>query len=418
MSVVLCVLLPLMSLDAQSGGARRVMRGDTTVVSVPVTGRWGAERAATEVALVVGARDGEPFGRVTALATLPDGGVVVFDAMGPNGAVAWVLDANGRLERQLGRDGSGPGEYRACFDCLASNVDGSIGFLDNANRRITTYERRGTVRSTTALPADVGFGAPPQFLPGPAGSYYARVAISPRSRTPITDAQEYERYGYVHITERGKVLDTLPAPKSWFASPARWLFEPRTIWRPMRDGRVAVGGTDRLRIMLNSQQTVTRPFMIEGTSSRIPFSQEERGMWRAVAGHANKYHRAPPSLQAPLPGDVPQLKPVFKDIETDHVGRLYLRLHAPAVRAPAEMLPEAVAIVGHAGRIPPAPQLDYLEPPVFAVFESDGIYLGQLRFPVNATSISFGDGVAWALRKDTDGQDVLVKYYLPNAGAR
>lgn len=413
-TLVATALVP--ALYAQGATTRRSVRGDTTVMSAPAVGPWGPRRAAVEVARIVGTPDGEPFGMLAALAALPDGGVVIFDAKGANGAVVLVLDADGRIERRIGREGSGPGEYRHCNDCLASNADGSIGLLDNQNRRITTYDRSGTVRSTTPLPTGVGFGLPPQFLAAPAGSYYARLETTPRPATPITDPQEYDRFGYVRIAEGGGVLDTIRPPASWVARPARSLLEPRTLWRPLPDGRVAVGGTDRLRVLLRGSAGARNGLvLIEGSARRIAFGTEERKAYQAIAKYANAYRRVPPSRQTPLPAEPPELKPVFRDFDADHAGRLFVQLHSRAVRAPAAMIPQAAVVMSEGGgQLPPAPILDYLEPPLFAVFERDGKFLGEVEFPVNASRVSFSGDFAWVILKEDDG-DVLVRFALPRA---
>ena len=404
--------------EAQTGSPNRTKRGDTTVVSSPSTGLWGQRRVATQVAKILGTPDGEPFGMITALAALPDGGVVIFDAKGVNGPVVWVLDATGRFERQLGREGSGPGEYKFCYDCLVTNSDGSIGFMDNDNRRIMTYERRGIVRSTTPLPTGVGFGHYPQFLPGPPGSYYARLETTPYPTKPITDPEDYARFGYVRITERGELLDTLRPPKSWSATPAHSLLEPRTLWRPLRDGRIVVGSSDRLRLLVHSGRGSTvGPVVVEVPMKRIPFAKAERSAFRAIATYANTYQRKPPSRQTPLPVEPPELKPVFRGIETDHAGRLLLQLHSVALKAPAGLIPEQPMMMSEDGRSMPArPILDYIEPPLFAAFEREGTYLGEVVFPVNVVKFSFSPNVAWVIMKDPDGQDVLARYSLPVVG--
>lgn len=417
-SALLLALTLVRGAEAQSGSPGVAKRGDTTVVRVLSPGPWGPQRAAGLVATIIGTPDGEPFGMITALAALPDGGVVIFDVKGPDGPVAWVIDAGGRFERQLGRAGGGPGEYRFCYDCLVTNLDGSIGLLDKENQRITTYERRGSVRSTTPLPTGVGNGAPPQFLPGPPGTYYARLETTPYPTKPITDPEEYARFGYVRVAERGGILDTLRPPRSWSTTPARSLLEPRTIWRPLPDGRVVVGSTERLRLLVHGTEgSAHRPLLIEGPSKRIAFGKEERTKLRAIWSYANTNLRKPPSGQTPLPADLPQLKPFFRGFETDHAGRLLVQLHSVALRAPAGLIPEQVPIMSEHGRPMPArPVLDYVEPPLFAVFEGDGTYLGEVLFPVNVVKLSFTGSVAWVILKDADGQDILARYSLPVVG--
>jgi hypothetical protein len=412
---VICTVVP--AATAQRGVSRRSDRGDTVVVTSTAIGLWGPRRAAVEVQRITAAHDGEPFGMITAMTALPDGGVAIFDGKGASGPVLWVLDAKGRFERRIGREGSGPGEYRSCNDCLVSNVDGSIGLLDNRNRRITTYLRNGTVRSTAPAPEGAGFGGVPRFLPGPPGSYFARLELTPSPATPITDPQQDERYGFILIAENGKVLDTVPPPKSWLRKPAQSLLEPRMLWHPLRDGRVAVGATDQMRILIHDRKGPrTNPVFLEGITARIPFGTDERKMLRAHAAYANAHLRKPPSRQAQLPAEPPTLKPLFRGFETDHTGRLFLRLHSAGVTPPPGLLPPEPVFMGEDGRpIPTRPSVTHMEPPLFAAFERDGRFLGETHFPVSAVKVSFVGNTAWVILKDPDGEDVLVKYTIPGS---
>jgi hypothetical protein len=82
------------------------------------------------------------------------------------------------------------------------------------------------------------------------------------------------------------------------------------------------------------------------------------------------------------------------------------------------MFEEAPVMMEGGGRMPPAPRLEYLEPPLVAAFGQDGTFLGAVLFPVNAIKVSFTAGFAWAFLKDSDGQDVVVKYTLPGMGRK
>lgn len=393
---------------------QRSQRGDTIVIRTAGLGAWGATRTVTEIGRYEGIDTENTFGYLDAITALPGGGVAVFDVKGTKGPALLVFDSTGGFVRQLGREGEGPGEYRGCQNCLSVRSDGALILLDQASRRVAAFDLAGRVLSTTPLKGTVGFGRQPQLFPGPDRSYFLIEEIAPHPRKPITDDEDDARYGFVRIDERGTIRDTIRPPKSWVTTTARSFYEPRTLWRPLEDGHIAVGGTDRLSILVRSIRASASPLLIEGPSRRIPFSAEEREEYRAVAAYSNRYLRRQSASQALLPDNLPTMKPAYRGIETDVGGRLLLRLSVAATKAPPQMLPPQTAVRQEGGTpTPPKPQRTWLEPLAYAVFERDGRYLGEVHFPANVSRVSIVGSTAWALAKNADGLDELVKYRLP-----
>jgi hypothetical protein len=109
-------------------------------------------RLSAEPALDIGMVDGPPeyqFGRVTGAVRLGDGTVVVGDDQSKD---LRFFDRAGRHLRTVGREGGGPGEFRA-VGSLAARGD-SLVVGDYNNRRVTVFAPDGKL--VRAVPLDAG----------------------------------------------------------------------------------------------------------------------------------------------------------------------------------------------------------------------------------------------------------------------
>jgi hypothetical protein len=131
--------------------AQRGTGDDTTVRESSGIGAWGnAPRAVVD--LVLGkADDVLTFGRISCIAILPKGRIAVLDSKGLTGPTLYVLDSLGHMVLTLGREGSGPGEFRTrnLSPCLTTSRDGTLLMLDISNSRINRWKSDGTVLSSS-----------------------------------------------------------------------------------------------------------------------------------------------------------------------------------------------------------------------------------------------------------------------------
>jgi hypothetical protein len=97
----------------------------------------------------------EEFASITSGTFFSDGAFVIGDVM--NARLA-VFNAQGRVEKMIGRKGAGPGEFSNLAWARVYRGD-SIATYDRAQRRVTVFSRSGTpVRSVTITSPGNGWG--------------------------------------------------------------------------------------------------------------------------------------------------------------------------------------------------------------------------------------------------------------------
>lgn len=100
----------------------------------------------------IGGEDTLWFGSVTDVAVLPDGRFAVFDRMEKQ---ILLFDAAGSLVRRIGREGDGPGEFRAPWALEA--VGGAlVAWQDSPTQTFTVLDTTGKVLATSGaqVPGD------------------------------------------------------------------------------------------------------------------------------------------------------------------------------------------------------------------------------------------------------------------------
>ena len=116
-----------------------------------------AWRIADAPIVSVGAND--EFASITSGAFFGDGSFVIGDARSYRVS---VFDAAGRVQRTIGRSGSGPGEFRNLAWALPYRAD-SIATYDRAQRRLTVFSRAG-IPARSVILGSPGEGWAPEAL--------------------------------------------------------------------------------------------------------------------------------------------------------------------------------------------------------------------------------------------------------------
>ena len=156
--IATCALLP---------GAARQLHGQQTV-TVPVGDRI-LSGAAPQV-FAVGRADGaswEMFSRIAGLEFDAQGNLYVLDA-GNHRVV--VFDRNGRFQREFGRRGEGPGEFRRPSSITITSA-GEVVVNDVGNRAVVIFGPNGEFRRQVSLAEIVD--PPYRVYPGPDGRIVA-----------------------------------------------------------------------------------------------------------------------------------------------------------------------------------------------------------------------------------------------------
>jgi hypothetical protein len=163
------------------------------------------------------------FSRVSGIDVDDDGNVYVLEGLVPE---IRVFDPQGTLLRRIGRRGAGPGEFEnpPRFGVIGDTV----WTVDNQAKRITLFDREGTVLSTgrqedVLVPLPSGFGYVLPWLMRPDGkftSHFARIGYS--RDDPGTDVKPTDSIPvpFVLFNASGVVTDTIgwadrPPPRMW-----------------------------------------------------------------------------------------------------------------------------------------------------------------------------------------------------------
>lgn len=387
---------------------QRAVRADTVIVRTAGQGLWRTPQVAVRQLRLTGTAAGE-FTRLGPLVALPNGGVAVVESELPDGRAAiLVIDRTGKLLHRIGRDGSGPGEFqpRTVALALLATPTGDLLLVDDANARLTRWNREGTLLGTTSLGFPI-HAFPPTLAYAPRGGVYVRGRLVPHR--PGGGVIDPGTSGFVRIDADGTATDTLRGRPEWVGPPAGGALDPMTTWMPMPDGRVLVVRTDRLRIILASVDGAT-PLLAEQARAPIRTSPAEFDWMRALARIQGF-----PRGQLPELLRLPSVKPVVRaaGIQIEHSGRIWLPLHGTGTIGRTSRRP----IRGQRRDSVTVPETH--EPIEFAVFEGDGRFDGYMSFPLLADEwngvqrVTVAQDVAWGVVQDRDGAPLLVQWRLP-----
>ncbi len=379
-------------------------RADTVVVRSTGAGLWGPGPRAVVSEQVGGGHDTVAFGDIESIAALGDGGVAVFDTRGASGPALLEFDSLGRFRRQLGRTGGGPGEYgdRAFIGDLVADPRGGLVFLDRAHARVDRWDAAGISAPPAVLPFYT-LGSPP-VLAGPGGSIYVAARFGAPHQGWLVDPSVT---GLVHLDSAGRIQDSVPPQHSWLATAPLSQFGATTSWTVLPTGAIVVTGTDQLALLIRQPGSLG-VLRAEQSFRRVPVSDQERDEYTALRNWEATEMRGMPALP-----DLPRVKAATWGITgIDPAGAIWLQLHTAAMPVAAHP-----AVVGHFAS--PPPMIRVAEPLAFAVFRFDGTYLGTVSVPAppglqfsgdRVGMISFSGRVIWAVMRDGDGVEALVKW--------
>ena len=386
---VLAAVAVTQSVPAQS--VSRSKRGDTTVIVSPGNGKWGPPHDAVEVLRVPGDTRQTTFGAAYNLQATPDGGVVIFDTKGEEGMIIRQFDANGKFVRNLGRQGPGPGEYMRQNASMTVHPNGSVYIRDD-DKSVSVFGKDGKLAHTFAL--NYNNGSTTEIATAADGSVYVRA---PFARTGAGERPIY------HYGLDGKLLDSISVTAHWLPEGAPGY----QSWHVLPDGRIVLARTDKVAVLIEDRSK--NRVLAEVATTPVRYLPEERQELQVARNlFLDKCGGGAGRGGAPTPRvEVPETKLPARYALVDIDNRIWIAKSTTALRIP----PKVIASCSNRERGSFKAEATYEEPPVYAAFQPDGTYLGEVRFPLRAR-VTFVGNTAWALVPDADDVQTLVKYRI------
>jgi hypothetical protein len=337
----------------------------------------------------------EPFSRVASLRELPDRRVLVVDS---RDRILWIGDFSRGAATQLGRQGSGPGEYRAPTDVFPMPGD-SAAVFDGDGSRLVMISPDGRLSEVVSLAhlAAISPGAlqvRSRFIPRVADSrgrlFSVGTSIRPTSTglelvdsVPVVrwtrGANETEPVAFLRtrsLRERGGDVDA-----TWAAMNSLIPFIVGDQYAVAADGRVAVLRYDDYRVdfILPSGQ------IVRGQPNRftpVRVTEAHKREWRdsvAASGPSAAVQRPePPRWPVALP---------------------------PFLSRPALFAPDGTLWVRRAG--------DVGAPTLYDLVDPRGTVVRQVTFPTRSRVVGFGRSAVYVVRVDEDDLQYLQRFRLP-----
>lgn len=391
---------------SSSAGPNVVVRmiGDTTVVRTLLGSVWEGE-ATLVPEISIGELDGPDellFGWIRSIAVDADHNVFAFDDQAQE---VRVFDSAGQYVETLGGRGEGPGEFSRA-EAIATLPDGRLVVRDPGNSGLEVFVPGTT--ETERWRYDVGglFSVTPLHTDASGRTYLDTRDLS---------ADGFVMHVIVFGPD-GAQIDTLPEPSTTYEPPEVTAqrgpssvgyavpFSPQLHWTVHPSGHFLSGLSTDYRIDLVRDDGVLR---IERAADPVPVSDEERARQRESLVQRMRDFAPDWTWNGP---PIPDHKPFFRDIVAGRDGRIW-------VRVPTEA--RAVENPDHDPEDPSSTPVLWREPVRYDVFEADGSYLGAVSAPAGFAAspdpVFDGDHV-WAVTRDDLGVGRVVRFRIVVGG--
>lgn len=378
--------------------------GDTTVVRTLSGSVWEGE-ATLVPEISIGELDGPDellFGWIRSIAVDADHNVFAFDDQAQE---VRVFDSAGQYLETLGRRGEGPGEFSRA-EAIATLPDGRLVVRDPGNSSLEVFVPGTT--ETERWRYDVGglYSVTPLLTDASGRTFLHTRDLS---------ADGFVMHVIVFGPD-GTPIDTLPEPSTTYEPPEVTAeqgpssvsyyvpFSPELHWTVHPGGHFLSGLSTDYRIDLVRDDGVLR---IERAADPVPVSDEERARQRESLVQRMQAFDPDWTWNGP---PIPDHKPFFLDIVAGRDGRIW-------VRVPTEA--RAVENPDHDPEDPSSTPVLWRTPVRYDVFEADGSYLGAVSAPAGFAAtpdpVFDGDHV-WAVTRDDLGVNRVVRFRIVVGG--
>jgi len=385
--------------------------GDTVLVRTESSCIWGGD-AELVADLTIGQLEGPDeymFGRVRSLAVASDGSIYAYDEHVKR---LRKYAPDGTYVATFGREGGGPGEYEQPDGGLAVLPDGRIVLRDPANARLSVYTPEGEYLDGWRIQG--GLHTSRRLYKDTAGNLYTMLRLN------VDDEISDWRYGLIRYGPDGVPGDTLEPPDYGYEVPeiqasgdrgstSAWVpFTPRVIWAFSPLGYLVAGLPTRYTIdLLLAPDSILR--IERGDWQPIPVKAEEKAEHERIKTAGMR--QLDPGWRWNGP-PIPDSKPPYERFFIGDDGRIWVLLYQEAQKVDIdESFAEEDEPVG-------IPELTWIEPVTFDVFEPDGRYLGTVRAPdgfsIYPTPVARGDTV-WAVVEDKLDVPYILRFHIEHA---
>jgi hypothetical protein len=352
----------------------------------------------------------QPFTEIHGLHELRDGRVIVNDYRDRS---VKLVDFRARAASQLGRIGSGPGEYQLPLNLIAFPGDSVAVYDMGAEGRMMLFNANGATGTSIATPSAQPGGA--RISEGSRTD--SRGRIYSFNRQTSNDSIGVERFD--RATGRREILAYVspyvisslrarPAGRSsrggnpdggMAAARGPEPFFTIDQWDVAPDGRVAVVSADPYRV------TFTEVDGRRWSAPPIPFqpvrlTDAHKSLWREMRGRpvaslssAGRGNMVAGFRSFPVdePAEWPQVLPAFLPdaVRFAPNGMLWVRRTTAADR-----------------------------PPTFDLIDRMGRVAMKVVMPTRSRLVGFGANSVYAVRRDADDLEYLQRYALPMSGGR
>jgi hypothetical protein len=348
----------------------------------------------------------EPFSTVSGVRQLADGRLMIADRL--EQAVRIIDLATGAM-RDLGRVGSGPGEYQLPGGLLPLPGDSTV-LTDLGNMRLTVIAPNGRMGRSAPLVRGEGQFMRPTAADDAGGLYFDQggVRMSTGGQMESPESAPIQRWDVA--TDAIDTVAMLPLPKvetstiRGFSSSGggfqlRGNVSPlaaQDVWAVAPDGRVAIVHAEPYRVEWVSRSGATRVGPVVAYTP-VPVTDEDKEAWADRMGQGTAVMLMAggtgggggQSIRMPRPDpdemDWPDVKPAFprQAATVSPDGELWVQRHV-AHGAPAR----------------------------YDVFDATGARVRQVEFPKGRQLAGFGRGVVYLVRVDEDDLQWLEEYVI------
>lgn len=391
-------LLPSLALAALVPAGCGELPGDGEPDTLP--------RLALVEELRIGALDDPPeevFGSISAVAVPTSGELWILDSQVPT---IRRFAPDGTFLGESGGRGEGPGELQQPMGMVAADPDG-VAVWDPANARLSFFGGDGEFMEGFPVPSGL-FGGSEPLLADTLGRFYVIATDFPEGWTPSPNG------GFpmtrVRIERDGTIVDSIPLPASdESAGPNFVLRTPQGSVRPFpvathstldAAGALVYGRSDGYTLLRGSPDG-NPDTLIHRTAERLPVAGEELDQFEGWL----RYFRETNPDGFSASDRIPDLKPVFQYLTRDQDGRIWVRMHVPGQLVENPVDP--------ADRDPDGPPpLNYREPTLFHIWESDGRPVGEIALPRPGFVLEARGNLVWIRETGELGEPQLVRYRL------